>query len=55
MNLFIGIGVTWVVGMAGYIVLKGKSDVRHRCNVRKHVIKNKLLNNQVSEATKNRR
>lgn len=55
MELFGIIGVTWVMGMAAYIMLSGKSgNSKRRCNVKKEVMQFKVINNQMSAATKSR-
>lgn len=53
--MFLIIGGTWLVGMAGYVLLGGTSLRKtRRCNVKQEVIKFKTINNQINAATKSK-
>lgn len=52
LQLFKIIGGTWVVGMAGYILLfSKKQQTGHRCNVKKEVMRHKMEAKKLTEAT----
>jgi hypothetical protein len=53
MELFIGIGIAWIVGMAGYTILSTKTPKgKHRCNLKKEIIQFKKVNSQISDSIK---
>jgi hypothetical protein len=47
--------IIWGVGMVGYIIINKNTSFKdkHRCNVRREIIKLKKFNNHVNENSKN--
>lgn len=52
MDLFIGIGVTWIVGMVVAVGFGGKKRDNTKYNVRKHIVEFKKLNKELDSTIK---